>query len=54
LQALVKKTATATRPTAIVCHTIKGKGVSFMEDEEAWHYRPPNKEAREKALTELG
>jgi transketolase len=53
LQALVKKTETATRPIAIVCHTIKGKGVSFMEDEEAWHYRPPNKEAREKALTEL-
>jgi transketolase len=54
LRALLQKTAGRTsRPVAVVCHTIKGKGVSFMEDEEAWHYRSPNKDAREKALVEL-
>ena len=53
LRALLKKTANAERPIGIVCHTIKGKGVSFMEGEVVWHYRPPSKEAREKALVEL-
>jgi transketolase len=54
LRTLLQKTAgTTIRPVAIVCHTIKGKGVSFMEDEEAWHYRSPNQEARQKALIEL-
>ena len=32
------------RPFAIICHTIKGKGASFMEGQNVWHYRPPNKE----------
>jgi len=54
LRTLLHKTSGRTsRPVAVVCHTIKGKGVSFMEDEEAWHYRSPNKDAREKALLEL-
>ena len=54
LRTLLQKTANRTsRPVGIVCHTIKGKGVSFMEDDEAWHYRPPNKDARQKALAEL-
>ncbi len=30
------------KPTAIIAHTIKGKGVSFMEDDNNWHYRIPN------------
>ncbi len=54
LQTILQKTAgTTSRPVGIVCHTIKGKGVSFMEGDEAWHYRPPNKDARQKAITEL-
>lgn len=42
------------RPTAIVAHTVKGKGVSFMEDQLAWHYRSPNDEQLAVALAELG
>lgn len=41
------------KPICIVAHTIKGKGVSFMEDEILWHYRDPQGELYEKALQEL-
>lgn len=41
-------------PVAIICDTIKGKGVSFMEHNNAWHYRPPVGDDYEKALEELG
>lgn len=42
------------KPLAIVAHTIKGKGVSFMEDDNNWHYRIPTVSEVEKAKTELG
>lgn len=42
------------KPTAIIAHTIKGKGVSFMEGLLDWHYRSPNAEQLTQALTELG
>lgn len=42
------------RPSAIVAHTVKGKGVSFMEDDLEWHYRPPNDADLARALAELG
>jgi transketolase len=45
---------TKDRPTVIVCKTIKGKGVSFMENEVAWHGNAPSREQCEKALQELG
>ncbi|WP_067141936.1 transketolase [Oceanivirga salmonicida] len=41
------------KPTAIVCKTVKGKGVSFMENEAGWHGKAPNKEEFEKAMKEL-
>jgi len=41
------------RPTAIIAHTVKGKGVSFMEDQLAWHYKSPSSEQVEIALKEL-
>jgi len=41
------------RPRIIVAHTIKGKGVSFMEDELEWHYRPPDANDLQRALAEL-
>jgi len=41
-------------PTMIVCKTIKGKGVSFMENEAGWHGSTPNKEQCEQALSEIG
>lgn len=41
------------RPTVIVLHTVKGKGVSFMENEVSWHGRGPNDEEYERAMKEL-
>ena len=41
------------KPSAIIAHTIKGKGISFMEDDNNWHYRTPNSEELEAALKEL-
>lgn len=45
---------TEDKPTMIVAKTIKGKGVSFMEDQVGWHGKAPNEEEKEKALKELG
>jgi transketolase len=44
----------AGKPTAIICHTVKGRGVSFMEDDNNWHYRIPTAEEVAKAWHELG
>ncbi len=41
------------KPTVIIAHTIKGKGVSYMENRVEWHGKAPNKEEEEKALKEL-
>ena len=41
-------------PTAIIMRTLKGKGVSFMEDQAGWHGKAPNDEQYEQAMTELG
>ncbi|MCX7974380.1 MAG: transketolase [Candidatus Aminicenantes bacterium] len=41
-------------PSVILAKTIKGKGVSFLEDKNGWHGRPLNQEELEKALAELG
>ena len=40
-------------PTAIICKTIKGKGVSFMENKANWHGVAPNDEQFELAMAEL-
>jgi len=42
------------RPSFVVAHTVKGKGVSWMEGKVEWHYRCPNDKELEKALEELG
>lgn len=42
------------KPNCIIAHTIKGKGVSFMEDQLLWHYRSPDTAEFAKALNELG
>jgi len=44
----------AGRPSCVIAHTVKGKGVSFMEDKLLWHYRSPQGEEYEAALAELG
>ncbi len=41
------------QPSAIVAHTVKGKGVSFMEDDNNWHYRIPDADELQAALAEL-
>ena len=41
------------KPTVIIAHTIKGKGVSFMENTASWHGRAPTPEEAERALAEL-
>ncbi|MBI2820293.1 MAG: transketolase [Acidobacteria bacterium] len=45
---------TAGKPSCIVAHTVKGKGVSFMEDRLAWHYQVPSAQELQQALAELG
>lgn len=43
----------AQAPTVIIAHTIKGKGVSFMEDRLAWHYKSPSDEQYQQAVAEV-
>jgi transketolase len=52
-QALESARTVTTHPSVIVAHTIKGKGVSFMEDDNNWHYRTPNTDELAAALAEL-
>ena len=47
------KAERAGRPHALIAHTVKGKGVSFMEDQAGWHGKAPNAEQLEAALAEL-
>ena len=42
------------KPTCIIAKTIKGKGVSYMEDQVDWHGKAPNEEQYNKAMEELG
>lgn len=41
------------KPKCILAHTVKGKGVSFMENQVGWHGKAPNAEQRQQALKEL-
>lgn len=54
LSALTRPPDGTGRPRAIVAHTVKGKGVSFMEDDNNWHYRTPNPAEVAAAKVELG
>ncbi|OSQ50084.1 transketolase [Thalassospira alkalitolerans] len=42
------------QPLAIIAHTVKGKGIDFMEDDNNWHYRTPNAVEFAMALEQLG
>ena len=42
------------QPTAIIAKTVKGKGVSFMENQASWHGTAPNDEQYRQAMEELG
>jgi transketolase len=41
------------RPLMVIARTVKGKGVSYMENVPMWHYRSPNKDELAKAMQEL-
>mgnify|MGYP000055095681 FL=1 len=45
--------ATKGMPTAIIAHTVKGKGVSFMENQAGWHGKAPNDEQYAQAMADL-
>lgn len=49
----IEKAKQISIPVAIIANTIKGKGVSFMENNAGWHGKAPNKEDFERALAEL-
>jgi transketolase len=49
----LERSRTLDRPSAIVCQTKKGRGVSFMEDRFGFHGKPPSQEQAEEALEEL-
>lgn len=49
----IEKAKKNTRPTAIIANTVKGKGVSFMENNAGWHGKATNQEEFEKAMKEL-
>ena len=54
LKALHKASKTKGKPTAIIAETVKGKGVSFMENNPDFHGKAPNKEQLAQALEEIG
>jgi transketolase len=53
-RALTKLPFEPGKPTCVVAHTVKGKGVSFMENKLLWHYRAPDGDEMARALAELG
>jgi transketolase len=53
LNALKEAKSFKGKPTVIIADTVKGKGVSFMENKLLWHYRSPNEEQYNEAINEL-
>ena len=51
--AFAEARATKGQPTAIIAETVKGKGVSYMENQVGWHGKAPNDEQYEQAMAEL-
>lgn len=54
VEAFEKAKSIKGKPTVIVAKTVKGKGVSFMEDQAGWHGKAPNEEQAKDAVKELG
>jgi transketolase len=54
LDALTEARNTRGKPSVIIAHTVKGKGVSFMENEVKWHSSIVTREVYEQAIAELG
>ncbi len=49
----LKDAESSGKPTAVICHTVKGKGIDFMEDENSWHKRVPTAEEFEAGMKQL-
>lgn len=52
--ALERARGVAGKPVVIIADTVKGKGVSFMENQAGWHGKTPNRAELDKALAEMG
>ena len=50
---IIETTSNSNIPVAVICNTVKGKGISFMENNLDWHYRPAQGEDFDRALAEL-
>ena len=53
IEAALNESATVDKPVAIIAKTVKGKGVSYMENQVGWHGSAPNDELYEQAMSEL-
>ena len=53
LEAFGKARNTKEKPTAIIAKTVKGKGVSYMENQASWHGKAPNEEQFKQAINQL-
>ena len=53
IEAALKEAETVDKPVVIIANTVKGKGVSYMENAVNWHGAAPNDELYEQAMTEL-
>ena len=53
ISALRKGVSSSNKPTVLIANTVKGKGVSFMENNNLWHYRTPSDGEFEEAVNEL-
>jgi transketolase len=53
IECMKRITPNGNKPTVIIAHTVKGKGVSFMENKLLWHYKSPSEDEVETALKEL-
>ena len=49
----IRETRDSKRPVSIICNTVKGKGISFMENNNVWHFRPPKGADYVNAMKEL-
>ena len=54
VDAVEQAQAVRDQPVVIIARTVKGKGISFMENVASWHGTPPNQEEYERAMAELG
>lgn len=54
LTEVLSKLPTNGKPTMVIAHTIKGKGVSIMENNPVWHFRIPNRKEKKVFMAELG